>query len=155
MGLVTHTTWTSFSFRETKRKALGVPFKVMRQLPGSVPGRPRRGPGPWAPGQRRARQGSEGGQTELGKGQMGLALMGSLQISCFFCLFWQSTFGYSLCPTFISPEVTGCTFFPNLSKFITFAAAPLLLTPFVRNQNAPGRGGGGSRRDVAPVSVGN
>ena len=28
----------------------------------------------------------------------------------------------------------GLTFFPNLSKFITFAAAPLVLTPFVRNQ---------------------
>ena len=28
----------------------------------------------------------------------------------------------------------GRTFFPNRSKFITFAAAPLALTPFVPNQ---------------------
>ena len=28
----------------------------------------------------------------------------------------------------------GRTFFTNLSKFISFAAAPLVLTPFVRNQ---------------------
>ena len=29
------------------------------------------------------------------------------------------------------------TFSPNLSKFVTFAPAPLVLTPFVRNQGAP------------------
>ena len=27
--------------------------------------------------------------------------------------------------------------FPNLSKIITFAASPLVLTPFVRNQGPP------------------
>ena len=32
------------------------------------------------------------------------------------------------------PKVPGRTFFLNLSKFITFAAAPLVLTPFVRSQ---------------------
>ena len=37
---------------------------------------------------------------------------------------------------FIFPEVPGRTFFPYLSKFITFAAAPLVMTPFVRNQGA-------------------
>ena len=36
--------------------------------------------------------------------------------------------------TIIFPKVPGRTFFPNLSKLITFAAAPLMLTPFVRNQ---------------------
>ena len=35
---------------------------------------------------------------------------------------------------FYLPKVPGRTFFPNLSKLITFAAAPLVLTPFVRNQ---------------------
>ena len=29
----------------------------------------------------------------------------------------------------------GRTFFPNLSNLITFEAAPLVLTPFVRNQS--------------------
>ena len=33
----------------------------------------------------------------------------------------------------------GRTFFPKLSKFITFAAAPSVLTPFVRNQAPPAR----------------
>ena len=33
----------------------------------------------------------------------------------------------------------GSTFFPNLSKIITFAAAPLVLTPFVRDQLTHGR----------------
>ena len=38
-----------------------------------------------------------------------------------------SNYSYrGLCP--------GCTFFHNLSEFITFAAAPLVLTPFVRNK---------------------
>ena len=33
--------------------------------------------------------------------------------------------------------MSGRTFFPNLSKFITFEAAPLVSTPFVRNQGRP------------------
>ena len=53
---------------------------------------------------------------------MGSALMGSLQI-------WLLPLTY-----FIFPEVPGHTFFPNLSKLITFAAAPLVLTPCVSNQ---------------------
>ena len=65
------------------------------------------------------------------KGLTGSALMGSLQMSCFLT---EGPFGYSRSPTFIFPKVPGCTFFPNLSKFITFAAAPSVLTPFVRNQ---------------------
>ena len=44
--------------------------------------------------------------------------------------------GYSRLPTFIFPKVPGRTFFPNQSKCITFAATPLVLTPFVRNQMA-------------------
>ena len=46
----------------------------------------------------------------------------------------EGLFGHSRQPTFILPKVPGRTFFPNLSKCITFAAAPLVLTPFVRNQ---------------------
>ena len=33
-----------------------------------------------------------------------------------------------------SQECQGVPFFPNLSKFVTSAAAPLVLTPFVRSQ---------------------
>ena len=43
--------------------------------------------------------------------------------------FWALPLTY-----FIIPKVTGRTFFPNRSKFATFAAAPSVLTPFVRNQ---------------------
>ena len=48
-------------------------------------------------------------------------------------LFDRGTFGVLY--LFIFPKVPGCTLFPqNVSKFITFVAAPLVLTPFVRNQ---------------------
>ena len=57
--------------------------------------------------------------------------MGSLKISC---VLTEGPLGYSREYTFIFPKVPGRTFFPNLSKSITFAAAPLVLTPFVRNQ---------------------
>ena len=43
--------------------------------------------------------------------------------------FWVLTLTY-----FYLPKVPGRTSFPNLSKLITFAAAPLVLTPFVRDQ---------------------
>ena len=45
----------------------------------------------------------------------------------------------------IFPEVPGRTFFPNLSKLLTFAVAPLVLTPFVRHQAKalPSHWGGG------------
>ena len=49
---------------------------------------------------------------------MGSALMGLLRVSCFLT---EGPFGYS---TFIFPKVPGRTYFPNLSEFITFAAAP-------------------------------
>ena len=44
-------------------------------------------------------------------------------------------------PTVIFPKVPGRSFFHNQSKFITFAAAPLVLTPFVRNQGEDLNGG--------------
>ena len=59
---------------------------------------------------------------------MGSALMGSLQV----LRFRQRHFGAPV--DLVFPKVPGRTFFPNLSKIITFAAAPLVLTPFVRNQ---------------------
>ena len=40
--------------------------------------------------------------------------------------------------------------FPNLSKYITFAAAPLVLTPFVRNQDVLLRGVGTLRHFLPP-----
>ena len=50
--------------------------------------------------------------------------------------FWALPLTY----IFIIPKVPGCTFFPKLSKFITFAAAPFVLTPLVRNQNSLAQG---------------
>ena len=35
------------------------------------------------------------------------------------------------------PKSAGAFLFPNLPEFISFAAAPLVLTPFVRNQITP------------------
>ena len=51
------------------------------------------------------------------------------------CVFFDGgTFWLPMLTYLVFPKVPGRTFFPNLSKFITFAAAPLVLTPFVRNQ---------------------
>ena len=69
----------------------------------------------------------------LEKGRMGSALMGSLRISCF----WQGLSGVLPLNYFYLPNVPGCTFFPNLSTFISFAAAPFVLTPFVRVRFRP------------------
>ena len=44
--------------------------------------------------------------------------------------FWVLPLTYLL----ILPKVPGRTFLPNLSKFMTSAAAPLVSTPFVRSQ---------------------
>ena len=44
--------------------------------------------------------------------------------------FWVLPLTYFCLPQ----KVPGCTFFPNLSKFITFAAAPLAWTSFVRKE---------------------
>ena len=69
----------------------------------------------------------------FGKGQMGSALVGSLRISCFLT---EGFVGYSRKPSCIFPKVPGSTFFANPSKFVTSAAAPLVLTPSVRNRDA-------------------
>ena len=52
---------------------------------------------------------------------VGSALEGSLQIPCFLT---AGPFVYSREPASIFPEGPGRNFFPNLSEFITFAAAP-------------------------------
>ena len=60
---------------------------------------------------------------------MGSALMGPLH----FYAFSQRDFLGT--PVNLLMSSPGRTFFPNLSKFLDhFAAAPLVLTPFVRNQ---------------------
>ena len=61
----------------------------------------------------------------IGKGQMGSALMGSLRMFRFLVL--------PLNPN--SPECQGVPLFQSGNiRIITFAAAPLVLTPFVRNR---------------------
>ena len=50
----------------------------------------------------------------------------------------RGTFGVLPLTYLIFTKVSGRTFFPNLSKGITFAAAPLVLTPFVRNKRVDG-----------------
>ena len=58
--------------------------------------------------------------------------------------FDRGTFSVFLLTYFYISKSARAYFFPNLSQFITFAAAPLVLTPFVRNQDAtqqlPSRG---------------
>ena len=61
---------------------------------------------------------------------MGSALMGSLRI----LLFDRGTCWYSRELDFPKEKCQGAPFSANLSKLLTFAAAPLVLTPFVRNQ---------------------
>ena len=80
-------------------------------------------------------------QGVVGECQMGSVLMGSLQMSCFIDrgTFWVLPLTY-----FIFPKVPGRTFSPNRSKFITFAAAPLVLTPVVCSQG---------HRDACPGGV--
>ena len=59
----------------------------------------------------------------------------TLYIYIYICIY--TLFGYSRYPTSASPKLPGRTLFPDLSKviflklskFITFAAAPLVLTP--------------------------
>ena len=68
---------------------------------------------------------------EFGKGRMGSALMGSLQIACV-CYGW--TFWVLPLTYFYLPKSASAYLFPESVKNITFAAAPLVLTPFVRSQ---------------------
>ena len=70
-------------------------------------------------------------RTRFGKGQTGSALMGSLQ---HFMFFDRGTFWVLLLTYFYLPKSARAYFFSQSVEFITFAAAPLVLTPFVRNQ---------------------
>ena len=53
----------------------------------------------------------------------------------FVCFLTEGLLGCSCELTCIFPRVPGRTFFPNLSKCDTFAAAPLVSTRFVSNQS--------------------
>ena len=132
-----------FQFRSTRfRSSLVLSYRWAEWFPGILvlPQLPKR---PWdqrrwdhwrAPGM----QESEMGQM----GQMGSALMGSLQISCFLT---EGLFGYSPQPTFISPEVPGRTFFRNLSKLFTFCSGPVSVDPICPQPTAARCRGGGIR----------
>ena len=72
----------------------------------------------------------------VGRGQMGSALMGSLDFV--FMFFDGGTFWVLPLTYFIFPKVPGCACFPNRSKSITFAAAPLVSTPLVQKPKAAG-----------------
>ena len=68
----------------------------------------------------------------IGKGQMGSALMGSLQISCFL----TGTFRVLPLTNFDIPKSAKVIpFSPLCQQISTFAAAHLVLTPFVRNRS--------------------
>ena len=73
------------------------------------------------------------GDAKHGKGQMGSARMGSLQMSCFVDrgICWVFLFTYFYLPKSARAYEY---LFPQSVKIVTFAAAPLVLTPFVRNQ---------------------
>ena len=69
------------------------------------------------------------------KQQMGSALMGLLH----FCVFFdRGTFQLLSLTYFYLPKSARAYLFPRSVKFITSAAAPVVLTPFVRNQQGPG-----------------
>ena len=76
---------------------------------------------------------SEAVRPFLGTGQMGLALVGSLQMSNVI-FFDRGTFWVLPLTYFIFSKVPGRTFFPNLSNFTTFAAAPLISVDPIRPQ---------------------
>ena len=78
--------------------------------------------GPWHFGLRRS--------ATLGKGT---SRVGANGVSANFMSFDRGTFW--VLPTFILTKVPGRTFFPNLSKSITCAAAPLVLTLLIRSQH--------------------
>ena len=68
----------------------------------------------------------------IGKGQTGSAVRGSLRISCFLTEILVGT------PVKCAlPKMPGRTFFPNPAKYVTIAAALLVLTPFVRSEARP------------------
>ena len=71
----------------------------------------------------------------MGEGQNGVGTNG---VTADFMFFDRGTFRVLRLTYFYLPKSARAHLFPNLSKFITFAAAPLVLTPFVRNQGAHG-----------------
>ena len=72
----------------------------------------------------------------FGKGQTGSALMRPLQF--FYNAFWQRDLLGTPVNLLLSCQMCqGVPFSQNLSKLVPFAAAPPVLTPFVRNQIAP------------------
>ena len=74
----------------------------------------------------------------LGEGQMGV---GTNWVAANFMLLTEGFFCVLPLTYFYLPKsARACLFPPKLSKIATFAAAPLLLTPFVRNQGPPSRG---------------
>ena len=77
-------------------------------------------------------------EEELGKGQTGSAPMVSLQFLVYF--FGRGTFCVLpftyVCLVCLPNKFQGLPFFLDLSKSIPFAAAPSVLTPFVRKQGA-------------------
>ena len=74
-----------------------------------------------------------GGRASFGKGQNGVSTNGATANCMLFDrgAFWVLPVDLRLS----SQQRQGVPFSPNLSKFIIFAAAPLMLTPFVRNQD--------------------
>ena len=79
---------------------------------------------------------------------MGSALTGSLQISCFLT---EGLVGYSHQPIFTFPKGARAYLFPQSVKSITFAAAPLGLTPSVRNRAV--RGGGRAQSGIPLIRL--
>ena len=69
----------------------------------------------------------------FGQGQLGSALVGSLRIRVFFVT--GTCWVLPLILYSYSQKCQGVFFPPNLSKLSTFAAAPLVLTPFIRSQD--------------------
>ena len=69
----------------------------------------------------------------LGKGTNGVSTNG---VTAFFLFLTRGTFWVLPLSYFYLPKSARAYFFPNLSKIITFAAALLVLTLFVRNQKA-------------------
>ena len=97
---------------------------------------------PGADGSRRPRQGSSMERHRARKGTDGV----STNVTANSMFLDRGTFWVI---NFYLPKSARAYLFPNLSKFITFAAASLVLTPLVRNQRAPRvcaveRGGGAS-----------
>ena len=75
--------------------------------------------------------------------EMGSALMGSLQIPC---VIDRGTFGVLPLPCLYLPKSARAYLYPQSVEIHDFAAAPLVLTPFVRNEDS-------SRDDLYSIIV--